>query len=61
MDTTGAGDYFAAGFLAGMAVGHNLEKCGKIGALLAGEVIQVVGAELEESHWEFIKNQIDLI
>jgi len=61
MDTTGAGDYFAAGFLAGMAVGHNLEKCGKIGALLAGEVIQVVGAELEESHWEFIRNQIDLI
>ena len=61
IDTTGAGDFFAAGFLAGLAAGHNLEKCGKIGALLAGEVIQVVGAELEESRWEFIKNQVDLL
>ena len=59
IDTTGAGDFFAAGFLAGLASGHNLEKCGKIGALLAGEVIQVVGAELEQSHWDTIKKQVE--
>ncbi len=61
IDTTGAGDFFAAGFLAGLASGHDLEKCGKIGTLLAGEVIQVVGAELEDSRWEFIKNQVKLL
>ena len=61
IDTTGAGDFFAAGFLAGLAAGHNLEKCGKIGALLAGEVIQVIGAELEDSRWDTLKRQVELI
>jgi sugar/nucleoside kinase (ribokinase family) len=61
IDTTGAGDYFAAGFLAGLAEGFNLEKCGKIGSLMAGEVIQVVGAELEDSRWEVIKKQVELL
>lgn len=61
IDTTGAGDFFAAGFLAGLASGYDLAKCGKIGSLLAGEVIQVVGAELEESRWEAIKKQLELL
>ncbi len=61
IDTTGAGDFFAAGFLTGWAAGDHLEKCGKIGALLAGEVIQVIGAELEESRWEAIRNQVKLL
>ena len=61
IDTTGAGDFFAAGFLTGLAAGHDLEKCGKIGALLAGEVIQVVGAELEDSRWDSLKRQVEII
>ncbi len=61
IDTTGAGDYFAAGFLAGLADGFELEKCGKMGSLMAGEIIQVVGAELEESRWEAIKKQVELL
>lgn len=61
IDTTGAGDFFAAGFLAGLAAGHDLEKCGKIGSLLAGEVIQVIGAELLQNHWESIKKQVELL
>jgi sugar/nucleoside kinase (ribokinase family) len=61
IDTTGAGDFFAAGFLVGLASGYDLGKCGKIGSLLAGEVIQVVGAELEESRWEAIKKQLELL
>jgi sugar/nucleoside kinase (ribokinase family) len=61
IDTTGAGDYFAAGFLAGLAAGFDLEKCGKIGSLTAGEVIQVIGAELEESRWDVLIKQIDLL
>lgn len=59
VDTTGAGDYFAAGFLAGLATGCNLEKCGTIGSVMAGEVIKVVGAELEETLWDVIKKQVE--
>jgi len=60
IDTTGAGDFFAAGFLTGLANGFDLDKCGRIGALLAGEVIQVVGAELEENRWEELKKLVEL-
>ena len=55
IDTTGAGDFFAAGFLYGLAMGQSLERCAQIGTLLAGEVIQVVGTELEATTWEKLK------
>ena len=61
IDTTGAGDYFAAGFLYGLTCGYSLEKCGKIGAILSGEVIQVIGTELPDSKWEKIKEDIIMI
>jgi len=61
IDTTGAGDYFAAGFLAGLASGCNLGKCGVIGSIMAAEVIQVVGAELDDSRWAEIKKLAELI
>ncbi len=51
VDTTGAGDFFAAGFLAGTAKGYGLEKSGKLGALLASRVIRVPGAKLAEEEW----------
>ena len=35
VDTTGAGDLFAAGFLYGLTHGHDLPACGRIGALAA--------------------------
>lgn len=60
-DTTGAGDFFAAGFLYGLTCGCSLEKCGKIGAILAGEVIQVIGTELPDERWKKIKEEITLI
>jgi sugar/nucleoside kinase (ribokinase family) len=44
VDTTGAGDLFAAGFLAGMARGADYFACGRLGALAAAEVIQHLGA-----------------
>lgn len=43
VDTTGAGDQFAAGFLYGFTEGRNLEVCGRLGALAAAEVIQHIG------------------
>jgi len=56
VDTTGAGDFFAAGFLSGIAKGYNLEKSGKLGALLASRVIRVPGAKLDEAEWTEIRN-----
>jgi sugar/nucleoside kinase (ribokinase family) len=55
VDTTGAGDFFAAGFLSGLAKGYNLEKSGKLGALLASRVIRVPGAKLNEDEWSEIR------
>ncbi len=43
VDATGAGDQFAAGFLYGLATGQDLETCGRMGHLCAGEVISHVG------------------
>ena len=48
VDTTGAGDLFAAGFLAGQARGLGLEASLKLGAIAAAEVIQHYGARPEE-------------
>ena len=58
VDTTGAGDYFAAGFLYGLSCGYSLEKCARIGSLLAARVVQVVGTELPEKEWEKIRKEI---
>jgi sugar/nucleoside kinase (ribokinase family) len=49
MDTTGAGDLFAAGFLYGLTSGRALADCGRIGSLAASEVIQHYGARPETS------------
>jgi adenosine kinase len=44
VDTTGAGDMYAAGFLAGLAKGADYATCARLGALAAAEIIQHVGA-----------------
>jgi sugar/nucleoside kinase (ribokinase family) len=49
VDTTGAGDLFAAGFLSGLARGADDRTCGRLGALAAAEVIQHLGARPEVS------------
>jgi len=43
VDTTGAGDQFAAGFLAGLSEGLPLERCARMGAIAASEVISHIG------------------
>jgi len=48
VDTTGAGDLFAAGFLFGTARGHSLEHSLRLGAICAAEVIQHYGARPEK-------------
>jgi len=49
VDTTGAGDLFAAGFLYGLARGADDRTCGRLGGLAAAEVIQHLGARPEAS------------
>ena len=49
IDTTGAGDQFAAGFLYGITHGKGLADCGRLGALAAAEVISHYGARPETS------------
>ena len=44
VDTTGAGDLYAAGFLYGLTHGRSLADCGRLGSVAAAEVIAHVGA-----------------
>ena len=47
VDTTGAGDLFAAGFLYGLSLGKSIETCGRLGSLAAAEIISHIGARPE--------------
>lgn len=49
LDTTGAGDLYASGFLYGLAQGFDLARCGKLGSLCAAEVIGNFGARPQSS------------
>jgi len=55
IDTTGAGDLYASGFLYGLINGKTLKRSGEIGALLSGRVIEIIGPKLDESMWNEIK------
>ena len=54
IDTTGAGDQFAAGFLYGFTSGKTVETCGKLGALAAAEVIGHMGPRPELKYADLI-------
>ncbi len=55
IDTTGAGDLWAAGFLYGLVNGWPIEKCGALGSACGYEVCQVSGAHIPEAGWERIR------
>ena len=44
VDTTGAGDLYAGGFLKAYTDGASLERCGELGALCAGQIVTQLGA-----------------
>jgi sugar/nucleoside kinase (ribokinase family) len=58
IDTTGAGDLWAAGFLYGLVNGYPLETCGKLGSACGYEVCQVIGAQIPREGWKRIKEQL---
>ena len=58
IDTTGAGDLWAAGFLFGIVNGFPLEKCGELGSACGYEVCQVVGANISEDGWQRIRKML---
>ena len=61
VDTTGAGDFYAAGFLSALCEGMSLRQCGTIGAITAGKVIEVVGTTLGEDAWREILHLIEKV
>lgn len=59
VDTTGAGDLWAAGFLYGLVQGMPLEQCGKLGSACGYEVCRVLGASIPDTAWQRIRCEIN--
>ncbi len=59
VDTTGAGDLYASGFLYGLAKGLPFEKCGRIGSIIAGKVIETIGAKLDDTDWQYVRTRLE--
>jgi len=58
VDTTGAGDLYASGFIYGHMNGFSPETCGKMGSVLAGRIIELIGAKMDESNWENMRREL---
>jgi len=56
IDTTGAGDIFASGFLYGYTNRLPVKEIGKIASLLGAESVQTIGAHLSDTQWEKLLN-----
>jgi sugar/nucleoside kinase (ribokinase family) len=61
VDTTGAGDLYAAGFLHGYARGYPLAQCARMGAICAAEVISHDGARPESSLRKLVDAKLDQV
>ncbi|MBE0661653.1 MAG: adenosine kinase [Bacteroidales bacterium] len=59
IDSTGAGDLYAAGFLHGYLNKLPLQKCGQAGAILSGNVIRHIGAKIPAEFWPGIIAEIE--
>ena len=55
LDSTGAGDLYAAGFLHGLSDEFDIRRCAEIGTLAAGRVVEIVGTKLSDETWDEIR------
>ena len=58
IDTTGAGDLYASGFIYGMCKKLSVDQCGQLGAICGGYITEVIGAKMDEERWIIIKEKI---
>jgi sugar/nucleoside kinase (ribokinase family) len=58
LDTTAAGDLWASGFLYGLSKGWSLANCGKAAAIVAADVVQVMGSVIAPERWDAIRQQL---
>lgn len=61
IDTTGAGDLYAAGFFYGLTCGHSLDICGKIGSITSGKIVEVIGAKMDDRKWQEVMQMAEKI
>jgi sugar/nucleoside kinase (ribokinase family) len=59
IDSTGAGDLYASGFIYGLINGRSLAASGQIGTTLAARVIQYIGAKVHDDDWSEIFDTIE--
>lgn len=59
VDTTGAGDLWAAGFLYGLTTGMPLEACGRLASVCGYEVCRVMGANIPDEIWQRIRREFN--
>ena len=60
VDTTGAGDLWASGFLSGILTDCGLEESARRGAVLGAHVVQQLGAWIPDEDWPELRNQLGL-
>lgn len=60
VDTTGAGDLYAAGFLYGLAAGKPIAACGHLGSTLAGNVIETMGSKMSAQQWDRLHKLLEI-
>jgi sugar/nucleoside kinase (ribokinase family) len=58
VDTTGAGDLYAAGFLFGLVHDCSIEICARLGSLLGANVIEVIGPKMNQERWTVVKQAV---
>jgi sugar/nucleoside kinase (ribokinase family) len=58
IDTTGAGDLYASGFLYGLMNDWSLKKCVELGSITAGKVVEVIGAKINNEGWNDIRAEL---
>ena len=58
VDTTGAGDYFASGFLHAFLQNRPLEECARTANLVGSAAVEVLGSDIPDCKWKELKTQL---